>query len=68
MEKSEHLSELAKISKLIGQNPAYVQGGGGNTSVKFGDKYMAVKSSGLTLAEVTESNGYSVVDFEAINL
>ena len=67
MVKREHLRELAKISKQIGENPAYVQGGGGNTSVKFGDKQMAVKSSGLTLKEVTEIDGYSVVDFKAIN-
>ncbi len=59
-------SELSEISKLIGQDEDIVQAGGGNTSVKLDKHYMLIKSSGYQLTEVTETNGYSVVDHNMI--
>ncbi len=59
--------ELSYISKLVGQDSRLVQAGGGNTSVKLDDRYMLVKASGCQLADVTETNGYSVVDYRYIS-
>lgn len=56
---------MQKISAYAGQ-PAYVQGGGGNTSVKFDGRLMAIKASGYTLGEITEEKGYVTVDYEMI--
>lgn len=60
------ISELSEISKLIGQDEDIVQAGGGNTSVKLDEQYMLIKSSGYQLAEITETNGYSIVDYRMI--
>ena len=46
MTKTESLKNLVKISNKIGENLGFIQVGGGNTSVKFGPRSMAVKSSG----------------------
>ena len=40
------LSEFIRISKELGNDMAFVQAGGGNTSQKIDAKIMAVKSSG----------------------
>ncbi len=56
---------MHKISSYAGQ-PHYVQGGGGNTSVKFDGSLMAIKASGYTLGEITEDKGYVTVDYPKI--
>ena len=38
------LKELEYISKAVGIPVDYTQGGGGNTSVKLDEQYMAVKA------------------------
>ena len=58
--------EMKAISNYAGARLDYVQGGGGNTSVKFDDKIMAIKASGYTLKEVTEEKGYVTVDYKKI--
>lgn len=60
------LKELELISKAIGKNIDYVQGGGGNTSVKLDDKHMAVKASGFKLNQITISQGFVIVNHENI--
>ena len=60
------LSELAKLSQTAGARVDYVQGGGGNTSVKFGDGLMAIKASGFRLDQVTETEGFAVVEIETL--
>ena len=52
------------ISKDVGKNPVFVHGGGGNTSAKLDDRYMAVKASGYRLDQVTEWDGYVIVDYQ----
>ena len=58
--------ELEIISKAVGNRIDYVQGGGGNTSVKLDDKLMAVKASGFKLKQITPSQGFVVVSYENI--
>ena len=57
---------MEKISAYAGNRKDYVQGGGGNTSVKLDDKLMAIKASGYTLQEVTQQKGYVTVDYRKI--
>ena len=64
--KKNKIKELVFMSKDIGYNPACTQGGGGNTSVKLNDCQMAIKSSGKALKEMTENDGYSIVDYKKI--
>jgi rhamnose utilization protein RhaD (predicted bifunctional aldolase and dehydrogenase) len=58
--------QMKGISAYVGSRRDYVQGGGGNTSVKFDDRIMAIKASGYTLAEVTAEKGYVLVDYQKI--
>ncbi len=57
---------MQKISAYAGNRKDYVQGGGGNTSVKLDDSLMAIKASGYTLQEVTDEKGYVTVDYQKI--
>ena len=57
---------MEKISAYAGNRKDYVQGGGGNTSVKLDDNLMAIKASGYTLQEVTQEKGYVTVDYQKI--
>jgi NAD(P)-dependent dehydrogenase (short-subunit alcohol dehydrogenase family)/rhamnose utilization protein RhaD (predicted bifunctional aldolase and dehydrogenase) len=47
----EELKALAEISRFYGSDPAYVFLGGGNTSVKIGDR-LYIKPSGVALATI----------------
>ena len=64
--KKNKIKELVFMSKDIGYDPACTQGGGGNTSVKLDECQMAIKSSGRALKEMTENDGYSIVDYKKI--
>lgn len=58
--------ELIEISKLIGNMPDLIQGGGGNTSVKLDDDIMAIKASGIFLKNMAANHGISFVNYKAI--
>lgn len=60
------LKELELISQAVGNSPDLVQGGGGNTSVKLDDEYMAVKASGFRLNQITSKDGFVVVNYKNI--
>lgn len=47
------LEKLIDISREYGKNKDFVLGGGGNTSFKD-DKYLWIKASGVSLADITE--------------
>ena len=60
------LSDYARLSQSAGARMDYVQGGGGNTSVKLDDTYMAVKASGFCLSDVKPDQAYAVMDYSAL--
>lgn len=60
------LNDYARLSQSAGARMDYVQGGGGNTSVKLDDAYMAVKASGFCLSDVKPDQAYAVMDYSAL--
>lgn len=60
------IHSLVDISHTLGDKVAYVQGGGGNTSIKLDDTRMAIKASGGLLKDMSIKDGYSVVDYPSI--
>ena len=56
---NKELIELIKISKAVGKDNLFVQGGGGNTSLKTRDgRYMYIKASGTALKDMNEQKGW----------
>ncbi len=62
----ELLEKYSAMSKGAGARADFVQGGGGNTSVKLADGKMAIKASGFTLSDIEIDNGYAVLDYEML--
>lgn len=62
----KELQGLGKISQAVGNRADITQGGGGNTSAKLNDELMAVKASGFALKQVTDKEGYVVVNYKNI--
>jgi NAD(P)-dependent dehydrogenase (short-subunit alcohol dehydrogenase family)/rhamnose utilization protein RhaD (predicted bifunctional aldolase and dehydrogenase) len=61
------LKELIKISNTTGKDPALVQGGGGNTSVKTDDSnYMFIKASGTALKDMSNTAGWRRLRLEKV--
>ena len=61
------LADLIKISNVTGKDPALVQGGGGNTSVKADDgKYMFIKASGTALKDMDERRGWRRLRLDSV--
>ena len=60
------LTEYVHMSGTAGSRSDYVQGGGGNTSVKADNKLMAIKASGFRLDQITSDNAYAVIDYAAV--
>ncbi len=66
MNKYEPLTTLCTIAQTYGKNPAIIQGGGGNVSIKTSNKEMLVKASGLRLDDLTPDHGFVPIDYETI--
>ena len=64
MENYDYLTNLSKVSQYVGNRISDVQGGGGNTSVKY-ESFMAVKASGFALKDLTANKGYAILDNKA---
>ena len=63
----EEVKNLVNISRKIGSYPEFIQGGGGNTSVKIDDNLMAIKASGYLLKNMTEDDGFAFVNYSDID-
>lgn len=63
----KNLDALVYMSVTAGKRVDYVQAGGGNTSAKFEDGYMAIKASGYLLKEMTDSKAFVVVNGAQMN-
>ena len=57
------LSEYARVSGEVGAKADYVQGGGGNTSVKLEGGLMAIKASGYCLKDIRPNAAYAVMSY-----
>jgi len=64
MVKSKEI--LASISSYAGNRFDLVQAGGGNSSVKLDNEQMLIKSSGISLSEVTSESGFVCVNYSYI--
>ncbi len=62
----DRLEAFSHMSKSIGARADYVQGGGGNTSVKLEGNLMAIKASGFCLKDIEPDRAYAVLDYSAL--
>ena len=63
---AEKLKAFSRVSKTVGARADYVQGGGGNTSVKLANGLMAIKASGFCLKDIEPDQAYAVLDYSAL--
>ena len=61
-ENKQLLSDFSRVSKTAGGRSDYVQGGGGNTSVKLPGGLMAIKASGFCLKDIEIDKAYAVLN------
>ncbi len=61
-ENAASLQEFSRVSKAAGARADYVQGGGGNTSVKLAGGLMAIKASGFCLKDIEPNKAYAVLN------
>ena len=66
MMQNNYLDKLIEISNHIGHNPAYIQGGGGNTSLKK-DDILYVKASGTLLKNMSKNSGIAEMELNSLN-
>ena len=59
----KRLIDFSCMSQTVGARVDYVQGGGGNTSVKLDDQLMAIKASGYKLSDINQDSAYAVLDY-----
>lgn len=60
------LADFVRVSGSVGARADYVQGGGGNTSVKLEGGLMAIKASGYCLKDISVDGAYAVLDCDAL--
>jgi rhamnose utilization protein RhaD (predicted bifunctional aldolase and dehydrogenase) len=61
------LAELIYISRKVGKDPGWTQGGSGNTSVKTDDgRFMFIKASGTALKDMNAKKGWCKINLRAI--
>lgn len=56
------MTDFIKISKYAGMREDLVQAGGGNSSYKESDKKMYIKASGFQLSDISDKDGYAIVN------
>ncbi|MGI6654939.1 MAG: class II aldolase/adducin family protein [Christensenellales bacterium] len=60
------LMAFTDFSGALGARPDYVQGGGGNTSVKMAGQWMAIKASGFCLSDIRPDHAYAVLNYPVL--
>lgn len=60
------MEKYINMSKYAGMREDLVQAGGGNSSCKITDAKMVIKASGYQLADMTEKEGYAVVNYRVV--
>ena len=65
-QNKERLENFTGLSRTAGARNDYVQGGGGNTSVKLDETLMAIKASGYCLADIKPDSAYAVLDYSLL--
>jgi len=63
---SDLIKKMLAVCAEFGSHPEWVQGGGGNVSVKLDGQLMAVKASGLAFKDITDETGFVTVNYQAI--
>lgn len=63
---TQRMRDFIRLSSIAGSRADYVQGGGGNTSVKLENGLMAIKASGFCLKDITENNAFALLDGAAL--
>ena len=61
-----NLTAFSEMSQTAGSRADYVQGGGGNTSVKLSGGLMAIKASGFCLSDITPDNAYALINLDGL--
>lgn len=56
------MKDFERMSKYAGMREDLVQAGGGNSAYKIACDKMAIKASGCQLADITEEEGYAIVN------
>lgn len=62
------MKDFCRISRYAGMREDLVQAGGGNSACKTSEDRMLIKASGYQLADVSETNGYAIVNPRLIRL
>ena len=62
----QRIKSFVHLSHIGGSRADYVQGGGGNTSVKLEDGTMAIKASGYCLKDIQPKDGYAMLNGAAL--
>jgi ribulose-5-phosphate 4-epimerase/fuculose-1-phosphate aldolase len=60
------MDDFLKLCRMFGQLDELSQAGGGNISVKLEGELSIIKSTGISLSEVTKEKGYCIVNHEKI--
>lgn len=63
---TQRMEGFLTLSHIAGSRADYVQGGGGNTSVKLEDGTMAIKASGFCLKDIEMDNAFALLDGNAL--
>lgn len=58
--------KFIELSRILGQKQDFIQGSGGNVSIKTGDGKMFIKASGWRLSDISENNGLAEVNLSEI--